>query len=559
MLKSPFLFAVSVLVTLMSWTGLAKASEDAMGLNFALPPTSQQVSQTLPKAIPPSQIADIQDLVRYQEALPPLGQDSIEKEFSVKDLVLPSPSPEKDGDQLGLSFAKSEEDLLVNVGHALDAEGLKLENRPQKAAEAESANNPAEVAENAQGLEEWIFEGGSDSLVARTVGSAEGTRHWSGAKTSAYYGHVDPGNGVWNRGTFSYQHEALSPEDADAKQMGRLKLQNLQLGEQAQKQGLKLTLEERLNGVDLANQAPLAALDRGGYIEQLAKARRLSMEGNEAIVYARTHAYLDPDTKQWNAPGLGNTVQGIDRDQRRRAAAIAQAHQAYIYPRTHQPALSNFEDIRLVEPVSEGSQLSFALPPTTPALLTPLSKQSPPALPEASALNNLSKSPLENPDPGIHFSATNDAEIMAVVEADQATALPTVTETFSDDSVPAEPAEPSARSAAIASPTSENDEVVKLPPPPQIAPIAPGTDKIDLTGPDQIGNERGAATVAPDSTAASKESPVIVPVPPVAPPIGPSLKDMPDDALIRQQLWGYEDKIGDNLADKAGPTTAAGK
>ncbi|MBC7999741.1 MAG: hypothetical protein IAF58_17440 [Leptolyngbya sp.] len=39
-----------------------------------------------------------------------------------------------------------------------------------------------------------IFEGASDSIVAWTVGQAEGTRHY-GEKNPAFYGHVDPGNG----------------------------------------------------------------------------------------------------------------------------------------------------------------------------------------------------------------------------------------------------------------------------------------------------------------------------------------------------------------------------
>ena len=60
-----------------------------------------------------------------------------------------------------------------------------------------------------------FFEGGGDSLVAKSVGSAEGTRTPSGGYTRAYYGHVDPGNGVWNLGSYSYQHGAVSPQEAD--------------------------------------------------------------------------------------------------------------------------------------------------------------------------------------------------------------------------------------------------------------------------------------------------------------------------------------------------------
>lgn len=170
-----------------------------------------------------------------------------------------------------------------------------------------------------------IFKGGANSLVARVVGSAEGTRTAAGLRTPAYYGHTDPGNGVWNLGSFSYQHGAASPEAADERQLQRLQRQTQTLLERAAAFGLELTLEEKLNGIDLANQAPEAALSRGGYIDWLAEAHQLGMSGQEAIAWARTRSFLDPDTQQWNAPGLGNTVHGIARDQERRMRAIARA------------------------------------------------------------------------------------------------------------------------------------------------------------------------------------------------------------------------------------------
>ena len=64
------------------------------------------------------------------------------------------------------------------------------------------------VAQVAQEVKQVIdiWEGDGDSLVAIAVGSAEGTRRPDGGKNSAYQGHPDPANGVWNRGSFSYQH-----------------------------------------------------------------------------------------------------------------------------------------------------------------------------------------------------------------------------------------------------------------------------------------------------------------------------------------------------------------
>jgi hypothetical protein len=174
-----------------------------------------------------------------------------------------------------------------------------------------------------------LFEGNSDSLVAWAVGSAEGTRTPNGAINPAYFGHSDPGNRVWNMGTFSYQHGASTPAEADQKQLARLQNQGDVLRERALKHGLNLTLEETLNGLDLANQSPLAAIGRVGYIERLAEAKANGYEGSEAILVARTRSYINPNTGRWNAPGLGNTEPSIRRDQQRRANAVAQAIAAY--------------------------------------------------------------------------------------------------------------------------------------------------------------------------------------------------------------------------------------
>jgi hypothetical protein len=181
------------------------------------------------------------------------------------------------------------------------------------------------VDEDPGAMTDRIFTGNSNSLVAKAVGSAEGTRTPEGDRTRAYYGHVDPGNRVWNRGSFSYQHSAKSPEDADMKQLNRLANQAKILEAKAAERGLQLTLEEKLNGIDLANQAPKAALDREGYIDWLAQSRQRGMKGSEAILWARTRSFINPVTQRWDAPGLGNTGDRIQRDQARRMEAIGRA------------------------------------------------------------------------------------------------------------------------------------------------------------------------------------------------------------------------------------------
>lgn len=189
---------------------------------------------------------------------------------------------------------------------------------------------PQTAAKNSFTLSD-LFQGNSDSIVAVIVGNAEGTRSPDGTPNPAFYGHTDPGNGVWNLGTFSYQHGASSPEEADAKQLERLQKQAKVMQDKASAKGLKLTLEEALNGIDLANQAPQAVLDVEGYIDRLAQAHQQGLQGSDAILWARVQSFINPQTQQWDAPGLGNTEAKIRHDQQRRQQAIAKAIQTQDY------------------------------------------------------------------------------------------------------------------------------------------------------------------------------------------------------------------------------------
>ncbi len=181
-----------------------------------------------------------------------------------------------------------------------------------------------------------LFAGGSESLVARTVGHAEGTRTPDGSKTRAYEGHTDPGNGVWNLGSFSFQHcreaqyNCSTPAQADVHQLRRLEGQAEKLRQRAAALGLELTLEEELNGIDLANQAPLAALGTPeAYPEHLARAKQMGLTGQDAILEGRVWGYWNTTAGRWEAPGLGNTEANIRHDQNRRMQAIARALDIY--------------------------------------------------------------------------------------------------------------------------------------------------------------------------------------------------------------------------------------
>ena len=226
-----------------------------------------------------------------------------------------------------------------------------------KAEPPAAASSIATAAQSASVDAASLFTGGANSLVAKAVGSAEGTRTPAGDRTSAYYGHVDPGNGVWNLGSFSYQHGARSPEEADEKQLKRLAKQTKMVRQQAAAKGMQLTLEEELNAIDLANQAPLAALDRGGYIDWLETAHKMGLRGSEAVLWARTRSFLNPNTGQWNAPGLGNNVYSISSDQERRQQAIAKA--IALHQQQYQRAETEIAPPKPTETVA-------AAPPPTP-------------------------------------------------------------------------------------------------------------------------------------------------------------------------------------------------
>lgn len=391
MLKSPLLFAVSVLVALLSWTNAAKATDSSLGLSFSLPPTEQSVpaaaSVTSELALAKSG-EPMNDLVRPQDSLPPIEENVEETGNSVV----------SEKQNIGVQFLKDSlqlPDQPENERTAVLPSDLEsplhssMNNRNNYLAELaepipSTTQEPSEAADNAQGdsalannllennalgLDDWIFEGGSQSLVAHTVGSAEGTRHWDGERTRAYYGHQDPGNGVWNLGTFSYQHEASSPEDADERQIKRLKHQGFQLEEQAAQQGIQLSLVEKLNGLDLANQAPLAALGKGGYVERLAQAQRLALQGEDAIAWARTRSYLDPDTKSWDAPGLGNNLFSISQDQARRMSAIEKALRAY--NQTNVTELAQLKEIHLDIHSNDPQNNDGSAPPEVTFVLPP--------------------------------------------------------------------------------------------------------------------------------------------------------------------------------------------
>lgn len=165
-----------------------------------------------------------------------------------------------------------------------------------------------------------------DSPGVIALGMAEGTRTVDGGKTSAYWGHTDPGNGKHNLGSFSYQHGARTPEEADFLQLQRLYQYTAALQEYAAANNMQLTLIELMAGIDLANQAPLAAQH---YLANLQQLKARGFVGMDAILEARAYSYINPATGRLEASGFDNNWQWLRYDQARRIAAIQHALDYY--------------------------------------------------------------------------------------------------------------------------------------------------------------------------------------------------------------------------------------
>ena len=151
------------------------------------------------------------------------------------------------------------------------------------------------------------------------IGIAEGTRTANGGYTQAYYGHRDPGDGNYNRGTVSGgRGNRLTPEQVDQRWMSRLSSTSIRatgalraMGLQPGTQGFNRVM---FNILDLTVQAPAAVQDFIGKLGQVQQ-QGLSIE---AIAKARADSFYNA-RGQLDAPGFGNSYQRLFTDQRSRA------------------------------------------------------------------------------------------------------------------------------------------------------------------------------------------------------------------------------------------------
>lgn len=166
---------------------------------------------------------------------------------------------------------------------------------------------------------------GSNAPAAIVIGAAEGTRRADGRTTAAYGGHTDPGNAAHNRGSFSYQGIATSPQDADRRQLENLRGQLPRYEAAAREAGLDPN-QPRLAAayLDLYNQSPSAA---ARFLNQLDTLQGRPIDA-AAITDLRVHSFVNADTGERFRLANGNLAGGgfanIARDQLHRQPTEAE-------------------------------------------------------------------------------------------------------------------------------------------------------------------------------------------------------------------------------------------
>jgi hypothetical protein len=157
--------------------------------------------------------------------------------------------------------------------------------------------------------------GNPDAPGAIAIGMAEGTRTIDGVRTSAWYGHSDPGNANYNVGTFSSQNKTLDPDLADVEELQRIR-EELSIFIQAQP---NLSPLEYLSAADLSIQAQGAFPAFG---KQLRMINSYSLKPVSRIVEARVRSFYNPVNGHLEAAGFENDPKALRRDQLRRTREL---------------------------------------------------------------------------------------------------------------------------------------------------------------------------------------------------------------------------------------------
>ena len=155
------------------------------------------------------------------------------------------------------------------------------------------------------------------------IGIAEGTRTPNGGYTRAYYGHTDPGDKNWNRGTVSGGRGTnATPAQVDRQWMRTSTQLANQVAPILRRAGLQPGTQGwnrvMFNVLDLNVQSPEAATDQGGFVSRIPQIVRQGAT-IEVIAKARADSYYNPRTGRLEAGGFQNNYSRLFQDQRSRA------------------------------------------------------------------------------------------------------------------------------------------------------------------------------------------------------------------------------------------------
>lgn len=255
---------------------------------------------------------------------------SIAERWSVSMRELLAANPQFDASRLGAqrgSGAGRDPDLL-QIGELLRLPGAHpaAASQPASAQAGAAASSPTAAAPARLDLRHFTDPAlGSRAGAAIVIGSAEGTRRPDGGETPAFAGHTDPGNAARNQGSFSYQHAAHDPSDADRRQLQALQRQ-LPAYENAARQAGLDPANPRLASayLDLYNQSPSAARR---FLAQLDSLHGQPLDAQH-LARLRFHSFVDAATGQrFQLPSGGQAGSGyvqVARQQLHRTPSEAQ-------------------------------------------------------------------------------------------------------------------------------------------------------------------------------------------------------------------------------------------
>ncbi|MCT7981537.1 hypothetical protein [Laspinema olomoucense] len=119
-------------------------------------------------------------------------------------------------------------------------------------------------------------------LGVRAICAAEGNCLSDGTRTALSKGHIDPGNGVWNRGWCSDQGRGRDENEADVKC-----LEYAQKWLEPNADAIQHGPEVYINSIDLANQSSV----KSGLADKYQRAKLEGRSGTDAIAHARVEAF----------------------------------------------------------------------------------------------------------------------------------------------------------------------------------------------------------------------------------------------------------------------------